>query len=100
MIDLPFIFNKGFPGSLDALINGLIEQVRNWPMEVKEKAGILMQSLCEQPMGLDGLQMEPNSVLLAKAGAIKPLVSLVNNGSPVAQGYACSALATVLLDAP
>ena len=54
-------------GSLNELINKLIEHVRNGNMEMKEKAAMMLHSLCFQPRGLDGEQQADNDVLIAKA---------------------------------
>ena len=80
-------------GSLTALIEQLVEYVRNGNMDLKEKGAMMLHNLCCQPRGLDGSnQTEENSVLIARSGAIKPLVALVVAGSPVAQLHACGAL--------
>ena len=80
-------------GSLGNFIDQLIEQVKNANMETKEKCAGLLDNLCQQPKGLDGIQSEENAVLVARAGAIKHLVALVIIGTPIAQLHACSALA-------
>ena len=56
-------------GSLDGLINQLIENVRAGNMDQKERGAMFIRSLTEQPAGLDGPQDVENSVLLARAGA-------------------------------
>ena len=82
-------------GSLNALISKLIDTVRSGNMEQKEHAVMMLHSLTEQPKGLDGIQDADNTVLIARAGAIKPLVNLVIIGSPVAQGHACGTLSVI-----
>ena len=82
-------------GSLDALITKLIEQVRSGNMEQREVGAMFIHSLTDQPRGLAGEQEAENGVLLARAGAIRPLVALVTIGSPVAQHHACGALAVI-----
>ena len=82
-------------GGLKELISQQIEFVRSGPMELKEKGAMFLHNLCNQPRGLDGEQTAENSVLIAQGGAIKPLIVLVGNGSPVAQLHACGALASI-----
>ena len=82
-------------GSLRALIQKLVAELRNAPMVTKEHAAALLDSLSKQGTGLDAKQTEENAVLIARAGAIPPLVSLVSTGSTIAQVHACGTLATI-----
>lgn len=82
-------------GSLATFIDHMIEHMKVSPMEMKEKASMLLDSLCQQPMGLDGDQVYANAVLIARAGAIKHLVALVIIGSPIAQLHACNCIAEI-----
>ena len=80
---------------MNELIAQLIEYARSGTMEMKEKGAMMLHSLCFQPRGLDGDQHADNDVLIAKAGAVKPLVAIIGAGSPVAQLHACGALAAI-----
>ena len=82
-------------GSLKDLIDHLIEDVRGGSMELKERAAMFLDNLCKQPMGLEADQVVDNNVLIARAGAIKPLVALVVIGTPIAQFHACGALSVI-----
>ena len=54
---------------------------------MKEKGAMMLHSLCFQPRGLDGDQQADNDVLIAKSGAVKPLVTLIGVGSPIASPF-------------
>lgn len=83
-------------GSLVDFIRKLVTDVRNGNMDLKEHAARSLDSLTEQSSSLDGRQRdEQNTVLIARAGAIPPLIELVSSGSTVAQAHACGALARI-----
>ena len=88
-------------GTLPAYIKLLVSDLTNGKLDSKEHAAAYLHSLTEQPKGLDGkVQLEENAVLIAKAGAIRPLVTLVSNGTTLGQAHACGALATIAHDRP
>ena len=56
-------------GSLRALIQKLVAELRNAPMVTKEHAAALLDSLSKQGTGLDAKQTEENAVLIARAAS-------------------------------
>ena len=82
-------------GGLIALIDKLVDQAKTAKMDEKERASGMLHSLTGQPSGLDPKQTEPNAIIIARRRGILPLVTLVSEGSTVAQLHACGALANI-----
>ena len=82
-------------GGLIALIDKLVDQAKTAKMDEKERASGMLHSLTGQPSGLDPKQTEPNAIIIARRRGIIPLVTLVSEGSTVAQLHACGALANI-----
>ena len=76
--------------SLPALIEQLVKRAKEGNAEVKEASACALKSIAEQNHG-------ENAETLVKAGAVKPLVQLVINGSSDAQYNACGALGIAAL---
>lgn len=88
-------------GSLVDFIKKLVRDLTVGNMDAKEHAASFLHSLTGQPKGLDGKERnEENADLIAREGAIAPLIELVKSGSTIAEAHACGALATIAHDRP
>ena len=79
--------------SLPTLIGEMVKRIKEANDEVKEHAATALQSIAQMDHG-------EHADTLYKAGAVKPLVGLLANGSADAQSHASSALAHIVQRKP
>lgn len=74
-------------GTVDKLIDGLIETIKYGTMDVRERSAAALHSLAEQA--------KEHAELIVRGGGLVQLVGLLISGSPDAQAHAAAAIGSI-----